>query len=334
MIMKEVLKKYFKKIKFKTIIELELVDYDKNNLYIVLGYLNKKDICKCYWINLNLVNKNNYLSYLNTQIVDNNLEQYLNELFNQDNIIQKYVIDNNSELVNLNIYLNSKNYNYIFYKYLPLSLEFLVDIFKIIFAYLPYLYHPFNMKILSLYYDTNWLYEYKKTFDFDLFNDNIDDLFEERIIERGLKYFNDNKIEFLEKIDSRYFAIVNGTNSNRYNVIIDYDENEKKLQVFCNCPCKFYCKHIYAVLVAIRNNINKRFYKIMYRDDNMDLYDKIVNFKYLLCIKIIEDNFEIINKYGEIELIPILNRNWVILEDDDNRSLANDLESVYHKKNI
>ena len=72
----------------------------------------------------------------------------------------------------------------------------------------------------------------------------------------------------------------------------------------------------------------------MYRDDNMDLYDKIVNFKYLLCIKIIEDNFEIINKYGEIELIPILNRNWVILEDDENRSLANDLESVYRKKNI
>ena len=63
-------------------------------------------------------------------------------------------------------------------------------------------------------------------------------------------------------------------------------------------------------------------------------YDKIVNFKYLLCIKIIEDNFEIINKYGEIELIPILNRNWVILEDDENRSLANDLESVYRKKNI
>ena len=124
------------------------------------------------------------------------------------------------------------------------------------------------------------MYEYKEEFDFDLFNDDIDKLFRFQIVERGKKYYEEDRVEFLEKIDDRYFAIVNG--SEKYVVIIKYIEKDKKMQVYCTCPCEFYCKHIYAVILAIRNNKGNRFYKIMYKNPNKNLLERIMDFEYLL----------------------------------------------------
>ena len=99
------------------------------------------------------------------------------------------------------------------------------------------------------------------------------------------------------------------------------------MQVYCTCPCEFYCKHIYAVILAIRNNKGNRFYKIMYKNPNKNLLERIMDFEYLLCLGIIEQNFEIINNYGEIELIPILDKNdkynWEKEESFGNNPLIN-----------
>ena len=103
-------------------------------------------------------------------------------------------------------------------------------------------------------------------------------------------------------------------------------EKDKKMQVYCTCPCEFYCKHIYAVILAIRNNKYNRFYKIMYRNPNKNLLERIMDFEYFLCLGTLEQNFEIINNYGELELIPILDKNdkynWEIIEDSEDEKLA------------
>ena len=98
------------------------------------------------------------------------------------------------------------------------------------------------------------------------------------------------------------------------------------MQVYCSCPCEFYCKHIYSVILAIRENRIKRFYKIMYKNPNKNLMERIMDFDYQLCLGIVEQNFEIVNNYGEIELIPILDSNntcnWNILEDSEDEELT------------
>ena len=108
------------------------------------------------------------------------------------------------------------------------------------------------------------------------------------------------------------------------------------MQVYCSCPCEFYCKHIYAVILAIRNNDFNRFYKINYKNPNLSIMDRVLNFDYQLCMGIIEKNFEIINNDGEIELIPIFDSNgkcnWQILEDDEDMTLARQLQDIIHNE--
>ena len=149
-------------------------------------------------------------------------------------------------------------------------------------------------------------------------------------IQRGKKYYEESRIEFLEKIDDRYFAIVNGTE--KYLVIIKYTETDenKKMQVYCSCPCEFYCKHIYSVLLSIRNKEEKRFYKIMYKNPDKSLLERVMEFDYFLCLGVVEQNLEIINNYGEIELVPILDYkgrcNWTVLEDTEDEKLTKEIK--------
>lgn len=161
-----------------------------------------------------------------------------------------------------------------------------------------------------------------------MFEDDIDKLFSYQIVQRGKKYFEESKVQFLEKIDDRYFAIVEGTE--KYLTIIKYKEEEKKMQVYCSCPCEFYCKHMYAVILAIRNKKFSRFYKILYRNPEKSLLERVMDFDYLLCLGLVEQNFEILNGYGEIELIPILDKNgkynWEVLEDTEDEKLAKEIK--------
>jgi len=54
-----------------------------------------------------------------------------------------------------------------------------------------------------------------------------------------------------------------------------------------------------------------------------------------LCSGIEDDCLEIINKYGEIELVPILDNdnklNFKILEDDEKNTLAKNIKKIVDK---
>lgn len=153
-------------------------------------------------------------------------------------------------------------------------------------------------------------------------------MFSYQIVQRGNKYYEESKIKFLEKIDDRYFAIVEGTE--KYLTIIKYNEEKKTMQVYCSCPCEFYCKHMYAVILAIRNKEFNRFYKIMYKNPDKSLLERVIEFNYFLCLGVFEQNLEIINNYGELELVPILDinnkYNWEILEDSEDEKLTKQIK--------
>ena len=60
------------------------------------------------------------------------------------------------------------------------------------------------------------------------------------------------------------------------------------------------------------------------------MLERIMEFEYSLCLGILEQNFKIINNYGQIELIPILDingeYNWEVLEDSDNEQLMKEIK--------
>ena len=63
----------------------------------------------------------------------------------------------------------------------------------------------------------------------------------------------------------------------------------------------------------------------MYKNPNKNLLERIMDFEYFLCLGVVEQNLEIINNYGELELVPILDvnnkYNWEILEDSEDEKL-------------
>ena len=108
------------------------------------------------------------------------------------------------------------------------------------------------------------------------------------------------------------------------------------MQVYCSCPCEFYCKHMYAVILAIRKNEFNRFYKIMYKNPDKSLLERVMEFNYFLCLGVLEQNLEIINNYGELELVPILDinnkYNWEILEDSEDEKLTKQIKYFLDNK--
>lgn len=331
------IKKHLKK--YKTYLELSLLNYEGYYLYITINYIKKTDSYKLSWFDLEDLDETKIDKYISSEYISSELINRINERFEKYVVSSKYKdsLDNKENVVMLKADIKTKEDDVIdvlFHKYLPKSLAHISDLFIVIFNNLPRKLENFLFELLAKLTDSTTKYEYKKEFAFDLFNDDIDSIFAYQIRERGKKYYEEKTISFLEKIDDRYFAIVKGTE--KYLVIIKYNEEEKIMQVYCSCPCEFYCKHIYAMILAIRNNEFSRFYKIMYKNPNESLLERIMSFDYFLCIGIIEQNLEIINNYGEIELVPILDINnkcnWEVLEDSEDEKLLKQINEFLHER--
>ena len=320
------IKKYYKRDAI--FLELKLINYEGYNLYMILSESKKYNSYRLSWFDLDEIKDKHIEKYICCEYIHSDIIDFIkNDYAKYDVSIDyndEFLTDKDTVIFNANIKTKkSSAINVSFKKYLPKDLSILADLIIFVFKNMPRKYEGFMYELLAKLTGSTEKYEYKEEFDFDLFNDDIDKLFRYQIAGRGKKYYEEDKVKFLEKIDDRYFAIVEGTE--KYIVIVKYDEKEKKTQVYCSCPCEFYCKHIYAVILAIRDNNFKRFYKIMYKNPNKNLLERIMDFEYFLCLGVVEQNFEIINNYGELELVPILDvnnkYNWEVLEDSEDEKL-------------
>lgn len=81
----------------------------------------------------------------------------------------------------------------------------------------------------------------------DLTIDDIHNLFDSVIVNRGEEYYDDGCVTFIEPFDSLTIkGIVQGNQA--YNVSISLDA-EGEVLCECTCPCDFNCKHAAAVLL-------------------------------------------------------------------------------------
>lgn len=69
-----------------------------------------------------------------------------------------------------------------------------------------------------------------------------EDMFDEVIMDRGQEYYDNGLFGDIYNINSTIYADVND-----YTVIIGPNKS------YCSCPCNFNCKHLYALLLRIKN---------------------------------------------------------------------------------
>ena len=331
------IKKYYKKN--PSILDLTMINYEGYNFYITLNEIKKNSLYRLSWFDLDkMIDKDveHYLSceYISIDVI-NAIREDFSKFIVDSQYVDEFLTEEGTVILNANISTKvNDTINVTFKKYLPKSLSHLANLLIFIFHNMPKKYENFLFECLAKLTDTTERYEYKKEFDFDLFEGDIDKLFSYQIVQRGKKYYEESRVKFLEKIDDRYFAVVEGTE--KYLTIVKYNEEEKKMQVYCSCPCEFYCKHMYAVTCAIRNKEFNRFYKIMYKNPDKSLLERIMDFDYLLCLGVIEQNLEIINNYGEFELVPILDingrYNCEVLEDSEDEKLMKQIKYFLDNK--
>ena len=80
-------------------------------------------------------------------------------------------------------------------------------------------------------------------------------------------------------------------------------------QLYCTCPCEFFCKHIASVILAIRAKYENKFYKVLAISKEDTLLD-LANNKHYLSIGVEEEYIKIINKYGAVVPPTVVDQFW------------------------
>ena len=322
--------------------ELYLENYEEYNIYFRIDYFKKEKSYKLSWYDLNLIEsydieKYSSIEYIPDKIIEHIKSEFENYEIKSKNFYKKNKNSYISDKVYLKVNTKTKKEEYFettFYKYIPEEIKEIVDIISIIFNTAPRKLQTFLYELNAKLNKEETKYNYKTKIKFNLYKDDIKQLFSDQIYERGIDYYNENRVIFLEKVDTRYFAAVAG-NQNVYLTIIDYKEENEELYVHCSCPCDFYCKHLAATLEAIQNNKVNRFFKIRHNKENENLLIKYMNFEFLLCIGILEKKFIVVNSNGNLETINILDNNneyhWEILEDTQNNDLERQVKEILNR---
>ena len=312
--------------------DLYLENYHNFYIYIRLDYYKKLKLYKLSWIDLANIDNKDIANTISYEYIPLGIIGELEQIAKNININKYDKITKDEYKVTINNNLFNNKFTFTFNRYIPKELSILFNLLVVIFDNLPRKLNSFLEELGAEIIGNTKKYEYTEEFDFDLFNDDLDKLFDYQVIARGKEYHKEGRVFFLEKIKDRYFAVVGGKNI-LYVVIIKYDEENKKTSVYCSCPCEYYCKHIYAVILAIRNNELRKFYKITHNSNDINLLDRIMNFNFLLTIGIDDggNNYLVIED-GQLKLLPVKNNQgkseWIILEDDSNDSLTKRLKEI------
>lgn len=315
------------------LLDIKLINYENYNLYFRLDYIKKLNIFKLYWVDIDLIKDKKLEKYLNIEIIPiETINQICDSLEKISFFEYKTNNQTNKNIVELQTYYLTNNYHFTFNRFIPKNLSILQEIFITLFNYLPRRLEEFLIELHAEIMNTKSNYLYNNEIYFDLYNDDLTNIFNKKILERGYKYYEENKVTFLEKLEDKYYIIVKG--NEEYLVVIKYDESNNITSMYCTCPCEFFCKHIASAILAIRNNYKNKFYKVISTSKNDTILDLTKN-KYYLSLGIKEDYIKIINKYGEIELVPLFdeenNLMWKILEDSNDKKLYNDIKNIIKK---
>lgn len=311
------------------ILDISLINYETYNIYIRIAYNKKYQICNIYWIDLDLINDKKIKKYINKENIS---YKEMEEIFNsfEENPISTFSNIKNKNTIIINAYLEN-SYHYEFNKYIPQKFYNVASAMRLIFNNLPRKLEMFLYEMHADITNTKMNYDYNDVIKFDLFNDNLNVIASEKIIKK--LNTSQKEILFLEKIENKYFSIV-VKDKNKYLIIINYNKEKNETSLYCTCPCQFFCKHILSVIEAIRSKYESPFYRVIYSNTTNILESALIS-KYILATGIEDEYLEIINKYGEIEQVPLLdennNLNFKILKDGSNNELYKEFKKTIKK---
>lgn len=331
----EIIKKVQKLYKkYNNVAELSLINYEGLNYYIRLDYNKKTNLFYLRSINMNLVYKFDK-SLINQEIISNQPVDYMCNILQRNEIKEydKSIKDSNTDLVVFKAKLGDNIYNYRFNLFIPQKIGFLADVLYMFFANLPQrMYLLFDEMCASLTHN-EIRYTYKKPFKFDLFKGDLTKVFNDKVIVEGTKYYEDHKVRFIEKINNSYYATVEDDKGNLFTVIIDDLKEDKTIRMGCNCTCEFFCKHMYATILSIRNKEEFKYYKVRYIDEHAEtMYEKLFTPNYYLCIGVDRDKLLLVYPNGKIDAVFIFDHDgypmFEVVEDDEEKTLTDYINNL------
>ncbi len=317
------------------VMSIYLNNYNSNNIYIRVDYVRALSIYKVVWVDLNFFNPKKMDAYLNSQMVTKYIAVKLIEQLNKIKIDSDYVFNDKiiGDRVEIVTYLKDTPREYVFDRFLPLEWEPFIDLFAMIFSYLPRGMEIFLHEIFAKFDGTEERFNCTKPVKFDLFVDEMTDVFRKMVITRGESCFNNEQVKFGEKVDDNYYVSLVEEDGKVFVPIVRLVD-EEHVHMWCNCKCDYYCKHIYAVIKSIRENKLNNFYKVRYIGKEESLLEKVTISNYYLCYGIKDGKLLLINDDGSLFPCDIVQKGKVVfevLEDDDDCTLSKQLKE-YDKK--
>lgn len=326
---------YLAKRGHELVTSIYLNNYNGNNIYIRIDFIRKLSIYKIVWIDLNFFNEKKMGDYINSQMVTKYIAVKLIENLAKLNMDSSYTFNDKiiGDRVEIVTYLNDTPKEYVFDRFLPLELEPFIDVFAIVFSYLPRGMEVFLHEIFAKFDGNEERFNALKPFKFDLANGDLTTIFRKMVITRGEKLYEEDKVKFLEKVEDNYYlSIIEEDGKDCLSVIRLVDE--KYVHMWCNCKCDYYCKHLYAMIKAIREKKYNNFYKVKYIGKEESLLEKVTVSNYYLCFGINNGKILLINDDGTIFPCDVVQKGKVafeVLEDDDDCTLSKQLKEIKTK---
>ena len=332
---KNKIERYLKKNNNTIIFSVLLENIDNSSIYIALAYHYKTYTYRVFWCDISKISSNKIEDWINKSLIFPNKVDEFKRIIAENGISEDY-IDNDqidSKII-IKSYLTGYEYNkkeFIVKRYIPKCWTFLADALYILFDAMPkFTYSFFQIIIEKLITPNQGI-----LFAFDKQNDDIKKLFTPKDIKLGEKYFEEEKIVFIEKRKNTTSAIIRTERDNLITIINYEDINELQMTCTCSHEGKF-CAHIYAAILASQKKMNKPFYKIMYNNNKDNILDNIKNNNFFFCAGIKEDNFIILNdtKFDYLKIADNNKINFKIIEDDKNKTLEKELKKYIKNNNL
>lgn len=326
--LQDIVDKYLDKKGHDKVLTIYLDNYNGNKIYIRYDYVADIMVYKVTWVDFNFFKEKKIEKYINTQMVTKILATRMADIITKISIPSGEVYNDSiiGDRVTIINYESKEKGVYVFDRFLPLEWKVFIDPLAIIFSYLPRSMECFLTEIFGKLDGLEDKFNALKPYKFDIIKDDLTKIFKPAIIARGTKYFEEDRVSFLEKVNDKYIAIVEG--SYPYLVIVHMVDKEHVI-LWCNCKYEGYCKHIYAVILAIRKKKFKNFYKVINSHANASLLDKVTDGSFNLCFGVENDNLLLISNEGAISSVPIMKDgkcSFKVLEDDDELSLSKILD--------
>ena len=324
------IEKHLKKKGHQLCMSVFLGNYNGNSIYVRFDYIPKHSVYKIVWFDLNYFDEKHIDEYINVQMVTKVLSMKLVRLMSKQESVSDYSFNERiiGDRVEILSYFNDKVCEYVFDRFLPLEWKFLIDPLAIIFSYLPRSMEVFLNEIFGKFDGLESNYNYRKPIKFNLMKDDLEELFTMSAITVGNKYYESDAVSFLEKIDNKYYAIVDERRP--YLVIItEFDDGSVLFK--CSCKTDNFCKHLYAVILAIRNKKFKKFYKVKYIGREETMLEKVTLGNFYLCFGVDEEKLLIIS--GDEIVIPVDimhngKKAFEVIEDDDDLCLSKIIDEI------